>query len=74
MSEPRAAAAKSRPPIAMFRVQVSPESVRRAVQVLESGYIGEGPVVKELEAACEAFSGSPRKTRSRPMGSRRSSG
>ncbi len=45
--------------IDMFRVNVCEESVENAVKVLRSGYIGEGPMVKKLEAAFCKVSGAP---------------
>jgi perosamine synthetase len=43
----------------MFRVNVYDGAIDRAVKVLRSGYIGEGPVVKEFENAFSAVSGAP---------------
>lgn len=43
--------------INMFRVNMYDEAVARAVAVLRSGFIGEGPVVKELEASFSKVSG-----------------
>jgi len=45
--------------IDMFRVSVCEESVENAVKVLRSGYIGEGPMVKKLEAEFCKVSGAP---------------
>jgi perosamine synthetase len=50
---------EARRPIDMFKVHVAEESIERAVRVLRSGYIGEGPAVKELETAFERWSGVP---------------
>ena len=50
---------EARRPIDMFKVHVSEESIERAVRVLRSGYIGEGPAVKELETAFARWSGVP---------------
>ena len=45
--------------IDMFRVNICDESVENAVKVLRSGYIGEGPMVKKLEAEFCKVSGAP---------------
>lgn len=45
--------------IDMFRVSVCEESVENAVKVLRSGYIGEGPMVKKLEAEYCKVSATP---------------
>lgn len=45
--------------INMFRVNVCEEAIERVVKVLRSGYIGEGPMVKELEAKFAGVSGAP---------------
>lgn len=41
----------------MFHVQVHEECIDRVVNVLRSGYIGEGPMVKELETSFSRVSG-----------------
>lgn len=46
-------------PIAMFRVRMSEEAIARVTAVLRSGYVGEGPVVKEFETAFGGVSGAP---------------
>ncbi len=46
-------------PIAMFHVRVDNTAVDRVAAVLRSGYIGEGPAVKELEQGFRAVSGTP---------------
>ena len=43
MAEPR--------PLAFFHTHIAPEAVERVRAVLESGWVGEGEVVKEFEAA-----------------------
>lgn len=45
--------------INMFRVNVCEEAIDRVVKVLRSGYIGEGPVVRDLEASFSKISGAP---------------
>lgn len=40
--------------IPLFKVFMSPTAVERAAQVLQSGYIGQGPVVDEFEQALRA--------------------
>lgn len=45
--------------INMFKVSVSDESIERVMRVLRSGYIGDGPAVKELETTFALTSGAP---------------
>lgn len=45
--------------INMFQVNVQEEAIEGVVRVLRSGYIGEGPVVKELGTAFVQVSGAP---------------
>jgi perosamine synthetase len=62
MSEDRCEGARSAhvsKRINMFRVNVYEEAVERAMRVIRSGYIGDGPVVKELESSFAAVSGAP---------------
>jgi perosamine synthetase len=46
-------------PINMFRVNVCEEAIERVANVLRSGYIGEGPLVKDLEKSFAKVSGAP---------------
>ncbi|MCR4336256.1 MAG: aminotransferase class I/II-fold pyridoxal phosphate-dependent enzyme, partial [Candidatus Omnitrophica bacterium] len=46
-------------PIQMFRVNICDRAIERAVSVLKSGYVGQGPVVDELEKYFKDVSGAP---------------
>lgn len=49
----------SPPKVRMFRPHVSEAAIARVIETLHSGYIGEGPVVREFEEAFKARLGCP---------------
>jgi perosamine synthetase len=60
MSGSNSSASKAQPNrVRMFSVYVSDKSADRVAQTLRSGYIGEGPVVREFEKALREIIGVP---------------